>query len=79
MEIKCCSSRVNLILLDHEPGGRQSLCNRTFGGVFVLSLCTLYLFVGIGFFIIGLSQISIFLFVYFITLCKCICSVITDE
>ena len=36
----------------------QSLCNRGFDGVSVLSLCFLELFVGVGAFVIGLIQIS---------------------
>ena len=44
-----------------RPVGPQSLCNRNFGGVFVLSLCFLDLPVLVGAFVIGLSQISSFL------------------
>ena len=40
--------------------GPQSLCNRSFGGVFVLSRCFLDFSAGVGAFIIGLSQISSF-------------------
>ena len=38
--------------------GPQSLCNQSFGGVFVLSRCFLDVSVGVGAFVIGLSQIS---------------------
>ena len=46
---------------DETIHGPQSLFNRSFSGVFVLFRCFLDFSVGVGAFVIGLSQISFFL------------------
>ena len=45
---------------DRPKSVPQPLCNRTFAALFVLSFCPFDISVGVGAFVIGLSQISSF-------------------
>ena len=47
-------------LTDRSKVGPQSLCNPTFGGVFVLSRFFLDFYLSVGAFVLGLTQISFF-------------------
>ena len=76
---RCCGKREGIPVLPHQWGGccysnwpcsvgRQSLCKRSFGGIFVLSRCFWGFSVGVGAFVIGLSLSFLFLFSFLLSL-----------